>query len=78
MNIILIPTYNERENVRALIPRVFSYCPDVKVIVVDDNSPDGTGEEIKKMSLSFPNLALMSRSKKMVWAMLIKTRFSIV
>ncbi|MEK9182280.1 MAG: polyprenol monophosphomannose synthase [Patescibacteria group bacterium] len=64
MNIILIPTYNERENVRALIPRVFSYCPDVKVIVVDDNSPDGTGEEIKKMSLSFPNLALMSRSKK--------------
>lgn len=64
MNIILIPTYNERENARTLIPQIFSYCPDVKVIVVDDNSPDGTGEEIKKMSLSFPNLALMSRSKK--------------
>lgn len=64
MNIVLIPTYNERENVRTLIPQVFSYCPDVKVIVVDDNSPDGTGEEIKKMSLSFPNLALISRSKK--------------
>lgn len=64
MNIILIPTYNERENARVLIPQVFSYCPEVKVIVVDDNSPDGTAEEIKEMSLSFPNLFLMSRNKK--------------
>jgi len=64
MNIILIPTYNERDNARSLIPRVFSYCPEAKVIVVDDNSPDGTGEEIKKMSLSFPNLFLISRNKK--------------
>ena len=64
MNIILIPTYNEKENIRALIPLVFSYCPEVKIIVIDDNSPDGTGEEIKKMSLSFPNLFLMSREKK--------------
>lgn len=64
MNIILIPTYNEKDNVRILIPQIFSFCPDVKVIVVDDSSPDGTGEEIKKMSLSFPNLTLMSRSKK--------------
>lgn len=64
MNIILIPTYNEKENVRSLIPRVFSFCPNDKVIVVDDDSPDGTAEEIKKMSLSFPNLSLMSRSKK--------------
>lgn len=64
MNIVLIPTYNEKENVRILIPRIFSYCPEVKVIVVDDNSPDGTAEEIKEMSLSFPNLSLMSRNKK--------------
>lgn len=64
MNIVLIPTYNERENVCVLIPRVFSYCPEAKVIVIDDNSPDGTAEEIKKMSLSFPNLSLMSRNKK--------------
>jgi dolichol-phosphate mannosyltransferase len=64
MNIILIPTYNERDNVRSLIPRVFSYCPEAKVIVIDDSSPDGTAEEIKKISLSFPNLFLISRSKK--------------
>lgn len=64
MNIILVPTYNERENVRSLIPRVFSFCPNDKVIVVDDNSPDGTAEEIKNMSLSFPNLFLISRNKK--------------
>lgn len=64
MNIILIPTYNERENVRILIPRIFSYCPETKVIIVDDNSPDGTAEEIKEMSLSFPNLFLISRNKK--------------
>ncbi len=64
MNIILIPTYNEKENVRSLIPRIFSYCPEAKVIVVDDNSPDGTAEEIKKISLLFPNLFLISRSKK--------------
>lgn len=78
MNIILVPTYNERENVRALIPRIFSYCPNDKVIVVDDNSPDGTAEEVKRMALSFPNLSLYFQKQKRVWGTLIRTPFNTV
>jgi dolichol-phosphate mannosyltransferase len=40
---VVIPTYNERENIRTLIPAVLALGPGYSVIVVDDNSPDGTG-----------------------------------
>ncbi len=42
--LVIIPTYNERENLRNLVPLVLSIDPSIGILVVDDNSPDGTGE----------------------------------
>ena len=62
--VILIPTYNERENVALLIPEIFALQPDVSVLVIDDNSPDGTGAEVRRLMLSYPQVALLSRPNK--------------
>ncbi len=42
--LIIIPTYNELENLRPLLKEVFAYAPETDVLIVDDNSPDGTGK----------------------------------
>ena len=42
--IIIIPTYNEIDNVRPLLQEIFLHAPDTDVLIVDDNSPDGTGK----------------------------------
>ena len=42
--LIAIPTYNERDNIGALLPVLLALHPDADVVVVDDNSPDGTGD----------------------------------
>lgn len=41
--LVIIPTYNERENVEPLLERIFAEVPAIEVLIVDDNSPDGTG-----------------------------------
>ena len=46
---VVIPTYNEAENIKELIPQIRQYIPDVKIIIVDDNSQDGTAEVAKKL-----------------------------
>jgi dolichol-phosphate mannosyltransferase len=62
--VILLPTYNERKNVSLIIPEIFAVDPSLCVLVVDDSSPDGTGEEVLSMARTYPNLALLSRTKK--------------
>lgn len=47
---VIIPTYNESENISLLISELFSFAPELAVIVVDDNSPDGTGKIIDDWS----------------------------
>lgn len=44
--LIVIPTYNESKNIKELLENIYKYCQDVHVLVVDDASPDGTGEMI--------------------------------
>ncbi len=65
---IVIPTYNEKENVGILIPKIFKIFEknhmDADVIIVDDNSPDNTAEEVKKLQKSY-ELDLIERPKKM-------------
>jgi dolichol-phosphate mannosyltransferase len=62
--VILIPTYNERENIRMIIPEIFAAHPEVHVLVIDDNSPDGTGAEVKALMEQYPNLELLARPGK--------------
>jgi len=60
-SIILIPTLNEEENLKDLIPGIFGLMPDVSVLIVDDNSSDGTQELIKSLAINFKNLFLLER-----------------
>jgi len=47
MNVsVVVPTYNERENISRLIQETFTHVPDAEIIVVDDDSPDGTSDEV--------------------------------
>lgn len=63
--IIVIPTYNEEENIEKLINKIFSLkIPNLEIIIVDDNSPDGTTEIIKKLLTHFP-IHLIQREKKL-------------
>jgi dolichol-phosphate mannosyltransferase len=61
---IVIPTYNERENIERLIPLIFKSVPQVWVLVVDDRSPDGTGAKVSELQRLFPQLKLLTRKKK--------------
>jgi dolichol-phosphate mannosyltransferase len=63
-DIIIIPTYNEKENIRVLIPMIFELLPTVFVVVADDNSPDGTGQEVLELAKKYPHLSLISRKEK--------------
>lgn len=61
-SIILIPTLNERENLKDLVPGIFGLMPDISVLVVDDNSSDGTQELVESMSSDFNTLFLLERT----------------
>ncbi len=60
---VVIPTYNERENIELLLTRILEY-PRFRVLVVDDNSPDGTGRHVAALAQQEPRLALLSRPGK--------------
>ncbi len=53
-SIVIIPTYNEEENVEKMIRKVMSFDKEFHVLFVDDSSPDGTGEIIQTLQLEFP------------------------
>jgi len=63
-DLIIIPTYNEAGNISRLIPQIFSVVPQVRVLVVDDNSPDDTASAIRALMSSYPNLSLKVRPEK--------------
>lgn len=54
-SIVIIPTYNEKENIEAIIRKVFSLDVDFDVLIVDDGSPDGTGTIVKGLQQEFPD-----------------------
>ena len=65
-SIIIIPTYNEIENVERMTRKVMSLEKDFHVLYVDDNSPDGTADQIKALQLEFPGrIFLESRTGKL-------------
>ncbi|MBM3860646.1 MAG: polyprenol monophosphomannose synthase [Verrucomicrobia bacterium] len=62
--LVIIPTYNEKENIRNIVPSVLEQSPHVEVLVVDDGSPDGTGAIVKEMAAGNPRIHLLERAGK--------------
>ena len=61
--LVIIPTYNEKENIENIISAVFGLNEDFHVLVVDDSSPDGTGEIVQRMQQQFPNQLFLNIRK---------------
>ena len=59
---IIIPTYNENENVVKLIKQIVELIPYAKIMVIDDNSPDGTAIEVKKLNMK--NVEIFVRNER--------------
>jgi len=53
-SLVIIPTYKEKENIENIIRKVFSLNKDFDILVVEDNSPDGTADIVKKLMIEFP------------------------
>ncbi len=65
MNIVVvIPTYNERESIESLIREVLSLSLELNILVVDDNSPDGTGAIVSTLAEESPKVKLLTRKKR--------------
>jgi dolichol-phosphate mannosyltransferase len=62
--LVIIPTYNEKENIGKIIPLVLKQDQEIEVLVVDDNSPDGTGKMVEELKTSNPRIKLITRAKK--------------
>jgi dolichol-phosphate mannosyltransferase len=63
--LIIIPTYNELANAPILIERIFKHIPDAHILIIDDGSPDKTGEKIKELqSEHLSSLFLLERARK--------------
>ena len=61
---VIIPTYNEAQNIESVTQRIFAAVPDVTVLVIDDSSPDGTAEVVRELKKSNPRLDLRVRAGK--------------
>lgn len=65
-NLVLIPTYNERENVSAMVDKVFSLPVEFDILIIDDGSPDGTADIVRERQKDYPDrLHLLCREGKL-------------
>ncbi len=65
-SLVIIPTYNEQENIERMIRKVFSLKTPFELLIIDDNSPDGTASIIKTLQIEFPKkLHLLEREGKL-------------
>ena len=63
--IVVIPTFNEAENAEKLISKIHSVMPDLHILIVDDNSPDGTSKIVARIAETDDRVHLIIRMKKM-------------
>jgi dolichol-phosphate mannosyltransferase len=62
--VIVMPTYNERQNLEIIAGRIREAVPDADLLVVDDNSPDGTGDLADKLAEADPRVQVLHRTEK--------------
>jgi len=73
--IVIIPTYNEKENIAKLIPEIIAQNLPLDILVIDDNSPDGTSQVAGKLIIQFPQIHLITRTGKLGFASAYLTGF---
>jgi dolichol-phosphate mannosyltransferase len=61
---VLVPTYQELHTLASIVHRIFEHNPDVHVLVIDDNSPDGTGKLADQLKAKYANLEVLHRKSK--------------
>jgi len=64
-SLIIIPTYNELENIKRLIPDILDRYENTDILIVDDNSPDGTGSYVSSLASSDKRIRIIQREKKL-------------
>ncbi|MCX5800930.1 MAG: polyprenol monophosphomannose synthase [Candidatus Eisenbacteria bacterium] len=64
-SLVIVPTYNERENVKTLIPQVLALPGDIEMLIVDDNSPDSTADVVSDMAKKDSRIHLLRRKEKL-------------
>ncbi len=62
--LVIMPTYNEIDNLRISVEELFKHNLDVDLLIVDDNSPDGTGALADQISAQLPNVTVLHRQTK--------------
>ncbi|HPQ68721.1 MAG TPA: polyprenol monophosphomannose synthase [bacterium] len=62
--VVVIPTYNEAENMPVILPRIREIMPELRILVVDDNSPDGTADLVEKLNETLGGIEVMRRAGK--------------
>ena len=62
--LVLLPTYNEKDNVERIAKKVLEVDPRIEILVVDDNSPDGTGEIADRLATDEPRIRVLHRKEK--------------
>jgi dolichol-phosphate mannosyltransferase len=73
--LIIIPTYNESTNIATIVPQILAKDQTIDVLVVDDNSPDGTGKIVDKMAVENSRIEIIHRPKKSGLGTAYKTGF---
>jgi len=64
-SLIVIPTYNERDNITALLEAILTMAPATDILVIDDNSPDGTGQIVDQIRTRLPQVYVLHREGKL-------------
>jgi dolichol-phosphate mannosyltransferase len=62
--LVVLPTYNERVNLPLIVPQILEQDPRLEILVVDDNSPDGTGQLADELAATNPRVHVMHRAEK--------------
>lgn len=73
--LIIIPTYNEILNIEKMLTTLFGLYPEVSILIIEDGSPDGTAEYVKKTQIEFKNLHIIERTGKQGLATAYTTGF---
>jgi dolichol-phosphate mannosyltransferase len=63
--VVVIPTYNERENIERIVPEVLGFVPDAHVVVVDDESPDGTAAVVARLAAADARVQLVNHRPRL-------------